>query len=290
LSASDATNEDFPRYDYTGYHQTSILDYFSGRCIGSYAGGEYGCADGYGRFGTKIRGFNLENVNLQRQEMLLQTTGEPVVLLRRKWTGIRCNCFTHNNESPEARCPICFGTGFVTGFDQYLNERRSDRRILVRFDPTTDDLSYKPYGLEQNFMPNGWTLTVPAIKDRDVLIRFNEDGTDEFRYEILNVNRNKLLFSLSGAQKFQLQRLDKTDIIYQWRAIRDTSKYPVKILTTMGVLRGHGPHIHEIVINENIVASSQINETTSTVAGHSHPIINGVVLEVLGHTHDIIIV
>lgn len=284
LGGSDASNENNPMYDYSGYHRTSILDYFSGKCVGSYAGGEYGCADGY-----KVRGMSLQTINMQRQEMLLQVTGESVVLLRRKWTGIRCKCFTLNNESPEARCPVCFGTGFVSGYDQYYNDRRSDRRILVRFDATVDDLAYKSHGLEQNFQPNAWTLTVPAIKDRDIIIRFNEDGTDEFRYEVLNVTRNKLLFSNSGSQKFQLQRLDRTDIVYQWRAIRSAANFPTKLMTTTGILRGHGPHMHEVIINEHISAPSQINQTTSTVAGHSHPIINGTVLEVLGHTHQIII-
>jgi hypothetical protein len=290
LSSSDDSNALLSSYDYTGYHQTSILDYFSGKCIGSYAGGEYGCADGSGKFHTKVRGLNIQETNLQREELLLNTTGEPIVLLRRMWTGIRCNCFRSNYESPEARCPQCFSVGFVGGYEQYFNPKRSDRRILVRFEPSNDDLAYKNRGLEQNFLPNAWTTVIPAIKDRDILIRFNEDGTEEYRYEILNVTRNKLLFSLSGAQKFQLHRIDKTDIIYQWRALRDAAKLPSEMYTATSVLAGHGPHVHKIVINEAITSISQINQTTGVSAGHAHTIINGVLQNVLGHTHDIILV
>jgi hypothetical protein len=301
LTASDETNEDIPGYDYSGYHQTSMLDYFSGKCIGSYHGGEYGCAcptsDQYGNAlepgeencNVKIRGFNLQDANMRREEMLLETTGEPVVLVRRKWTGIRCACYRHNNQQPDGRCPTCFSTGFETGYEQYFNQRRSDRRILVRFDPTTDDLMQVDRGLTQEFKPTAWTLTVPAVKDRDFIIRFNEDGTDEFRYEILNVTRNKLLFSLSGGQKFQLQRVDKTDIIYQWRAIRDTAKFPNELMTSVSTLAVHGPHMHEIVINEDITDVSQINQTTSYNADHNHPVISGIVQPVLGHTHNIVI-
>jgi len=301
LTASDETNEDLQRYDYSGYHQTSMLDYFSGKCLGSYHGGEFGCAcptsnqygdalePGQQNCNIKVRGFNLQEANMRREEMLLEITGEPVVFVRRKWTGIRCSCFRHNNQHPDARCHNCYGTGFETGYDQYFNQRRSDRRILVRFDPTTDDLLQMDRGLTQEFKPTGWTITVPAIKDRDFIIRFNEDGTDEFRYEVLNVTRNKLLFSLSGAQKFQLQRVDKTDMIYMWRAARDVAKFPRVIMTSISNLAVHGPHMHEIVVNEDITDVSQINQTTGYNAGHNHSIINGEIQETLNHTHNIIL-
>ena len=45
-------------------------------------------------------------------------------------------------------------------------------------------------------------------------MRFNEDGTEEYRYEILSVTRNKLFFSESGKQEFRMLRHDKTDVIY----------------------------------------------------------------------------
>ena len=282
LAASDETNTGFPPYDYSGFHQTNIMDYFSGHCIGSYAGGEYGCSDGY-----KTRGLNLQLINSQRLEILLQVTGEPVILLRRKWAGIRCNCFRMNLENAEGRCKNCFSVGFVGGYDQYYYQKRKDGRILMRFEPTADDLTVKSHGLQQTFAPNCWTLVEPAIKDRDIIIRFNEDGTEEFRYEVMNVTRNRLLFSLSGSQKMQIYRVDKTDIIYQWRAIRSTVDNPVKLNTTMGELRGYGPHFHVVTITDGIINLSQINSTTSTMASHNHPIINGIVQEVLGHSHEI---
>lgn len=283
LGGSDTSNANFPTYDYSGYHQTNILDYFSGHCIGSYSGGQYGCADGY-----MLRGLNLQDINTQRLDMLLDAEGEPVVLLRRLWTGLRCKCFRMNQEQPEGRCDKCFATGFVGGYEQYFNPRRPDGRIMVRFDPTVDSLTLKPMGLQETFIPNCWTLVIPAIKHRDVLIRFNEDGTEEFRYEVVNVTRNKLLFSLSGSQKMQAYRLDHTDPVYQWRATRSTADLPVQYNTTLGTLRGYGPHLHTITISNNIVNLSQINTTTSINAAHSHPVINGIILEVLGHSHSII--
>ncbi len=283
LSASDEFLENFAKYDYSGYRRTSIVDFFSGKCTGSYIGGEFGCGDGY-----RLRGFNFQEANIQRQDMLLDLQ-ERVILLRRMWTGFRCHCYRLNQEHAEARCPTCFGTGFVGGYEQFINPRESDGKIKMRFNPTVDDLASKPQGLEQNFVPNCWTIPVPTIKDRDIIIRFNQDLNEEFRYEVVNVTRNKTIFSYSGAQLLTVYRLDKTDIIYQWRAISDTSKYPAKMATSLSNLAGYGMHMHNIVINENITTLSDVNQTTSVNAGHCHTIINGVVTTVLGHTHQIVL-
>ena len=80
----------------------------------------------------------------------------------------------------------------------------------------------------------------------------------------------------------------KTNPIYQIRIFRDSSDFPAKLNTSLGFAVGLPPHAHEIVINENVMSVSQINQTTSLAQGHNHPIVNGQVLEVLGHTHLII--
>jgi hypothetical protein len=292
LSASDASQQDFPAYDYTGWHRTDPVAMLEGKCIGTYYGGEQFCADGYLGVGRMIRGVPLQSENHRRQEVLLEVTGEPCVLLRRMRTDITCSCYVATTEYPDDRCPYCAGTGFVSGFDQFFNPRRSDGRILVRFSATDEDLAPNEGGLESILIPECWTLVVPAIKDRDYIIRFNEDGTEEFRYEITKVARNKLINSFSGGQKFTAQRVRKTDPIYQVNSIYDTSKFPEKIVTSIGMVSGPGgilPHTHEVVVNEGIVSLVQINQTTSISQDHNHPVINGVVQEVLGHTHKIIL-
>ena len=288
LSASDANNEDFPSYDGVGWHRTDPLALLQGECIGTYYGGERYCADGYG-VGQQIRGVAFGDESSQRLEQLLKITGEPVVLLKRLYTGTTCSCMKSTAENPSLRCPICFGTGWVGGYEQYFNPRRSDGRIMVRFDATEEDIKYDDEGLESSFLPNCWTLVVPAVKSRDVLIRFNEDGTEEFRYEIQRVTRNKLIESLSGAQKFSLYRLRKTSPPYQWRAFRNTATQPQTLVSGIGFSDRVVPHTHNIVINENIISINQINHTTGISLDHSHPIINGVVQEVMGHTHDLIL-
>lgn len=289
LSADEALQTNFQPYDYAGWHRTDPEQLFAGACIGTYYGGELFCADGYG-VGFQVRGIPFNEANNQRQEMLLDLEGDPCCLLRRKTTGITCSCYEPATQNPSLRCPNCFGTGFVTGYDQYYFPRRSDGRIMVKFDPTEEDIKIEDEGLEGAFLPNCWTLTVPPLKSRDVLIRFNVDGTEEFRYKILRVTRNRLLSSISGAQKFSAVRVRRTDPIYQWRAIRNTAMYPERITTGIGMVAGPGgipPHTHELVINEHTTTAGQINQTTSWVRGHNHEIRNGVVMPALGHSHQL---
>lgn len=291
LSADEALQTNFQSYDYAGWHRTDPEQLFAGDCIGTYYGGEQFCADGYG-VGFQLRGVPFNEVNDQRQEMLLDLEGDPCCLLRRRTTGITCSCYEPSTQNPALRCPNCYGTGFVTGYEQYFFPRRSDGRIMVKFDPTEEDIKIEDEGLEGAFLPNCWTLTVPALKSRDVLIRFNEDGTEEFRYKVLKVTRNRLLSSISGAQKFSAVRVRKTDPIYQWRAFRNTATMPQTITTGIGMLKGPGgimiPHTHNLVVNENVFNSGQINETTSVARGHNHEIRNGVVMPALGHIHPLI--
>lgn len=294
LSASDADRVDFASYDYSGWHRTDITKLFDGTCVDTYIGGSYFCADGYSGVGNEIRGIPLNTISDQREEELLSVTGEPVCLFKRMWKGIVCHCVQSNKESPESRCQYCFGTGFIGGYSQYFNPRQSDGRIMVRFGPYDDDLKRDEVGLESFVIHDCWSLVVPSLVDSDFIIRFSEDGSEEYRYEVLNVTRNKLLFGLSGKQSFKAQRVRKTDPIYQVASFRNTATMPLKITTTVGLLRGPNgtviPHTHEIVVNEHITNISQINQMTSVSANHNHVIRDGNILPgELEHSHSIIL-
>lgn len=214
LSASEENNEDFSAFDFCGYHRPSLQSTFSGDCVGSYVGGEF----------NGSRGLFLNDRNLARLDTMLQTSGEPVVLLRRKWTGVKCSCFGLRREHQRTRCPLCYGTGFSGGYDRYINTRPISERwvntegyILIRVYPYTDDLKIEQsQGLVQPVELQCWTIAIPTIKDRDIIIRFDEDFVEEFRYEVLNTNRNKILMNSVGSQTFVAKRLDKTDVIYTY--------------------------------------------------------------------------
>jgi len=286
----DCLNENFKKYDYAGYHRTRPEDYIGGKCIGTYFGGEHYCADGYDSVGGPIRGLGFDDHQNQREEILLETYGMPMVLMKRQTSGKVSRHYDNKKENTIYRGLDNHGTDMVVGYEQFFNSRRSDGRILVRFDPTKEDIKREEMGLENEFIVNGWTLSYPMIKDGDVLIGYNRDGTPEFRYEIINVTRNKTFGNNDGRQIFTAVRVRKTDPINQFRVIHDTSLMPQTVNTGIGMVPGSiPPHLHEIVINEGIMSLAQVNQNTNIVQGHSHPIQNGVVCEVLGHRHDIIL-
>jgi hypothetical protein len=295
-AANDQDRSDFPAYDFVGWHRTNPEWFFKGLCVDTYMGGEMWCADGYLGINRQVRNIKFEDQASRLQEMLLDDigTGSPVVLLKRMWSGIQCRCVSLNQESPDPRCLYCYGTGISQSYEQYHNPRRSDGRILVRFGPVTEDIRREDSGLESYLIHDCWTLTYPKLNDSDIIIKYQPDGvTEEWRYEILDVTQNVLLNNATGVQKFRAQRIRKTDIIYQVPRVTDTSMFPESLSTTVGLLRGPNnipiPHTHEIVISENISGVTQINQMTSVSANHNHSVVNGVVSEVEGHTHSIIL-
>lgn len=182
----------------------------------------------------------------------------------------------------------CFSTGFTSGFQQMFNPRRSDRRILVRVDVSTDDLNIVDKGgFEPAYEPTAWTLPFPSIKDRDVLVRFTPDGMEEFRYEVLSVDRNRTLFANVGAQKMKLKRLPKTDIVYQYPVVRYPAPYPVVLTTSTASAAGIPAHSHTIVAPTG-ADLTLYNGGTQVSGNHNHIIYKGVIQNILGHTHTII--
>lgn len=303
MTVSDEINSGFPPYDFNNYHTDPRL-VLSGKCIGSYIGGTRGCIDGYsGSF--IIRGVSPVVQNLQRQEVLLNADGEPCILVRRQWTGVTCTCYVPTQEYPEGRCNKCFGTGMVVGWQQFFSPRRSDKKVMVRFDPTVETVDPTESGLESNLKPNCWTLTVPTIHERDFFVRFDQAGNEEFRYEVLNVTRNKFVLNNSGLQRFALQRIRKTDPIYMVPIYENVNTNTdgstgVNIFRTLStsieMSIGFPPHTHTIETSDMTISPLQVNGITSVVQGHSHVIKDGIVLDGsevpgesgIGHTHNLI--
>jgi hypothetical protein len=200
----------FQGYDYCGYHQALPEKILMGKDeCGSYLGGEF----------NGLRGFNIFDRVNSRNEILLEQVGEPSILLQRKWSGEQCDCMTLRKEHPRNRtCIRCFGTGFVGGYDIYQNLRRADRKVLLRFKETKHDLDIDAKKhLNVQMSPSCWTLPIPAIKDRDIVVRFDFVNNFEYMYEVLDVTKERFVYKHYGRQNLTLQRLDKTDIIYTFK-------------------------------------------------------------------------
>ena len=210
LVVTDYTESDkkfFQGFDFCGYHRAIPQQIFQGKGdCGSYLGGEF----------NKMRGMNLFDRMINREEVILDQTGEPVVLLKRIWDGPTCSCVGSRKQHPKIKsCKLCYGTGYSGGFNQHDYKRREDGRIMVMFGDTLEDLKLGPHAhLEQQYEPNCWTLPSPAIRDRDLIVRFDFSDNVEYIYEVLNVTKDKLFYRHYTRQRLSLKRLDKTDIAY----------------------------------------------------------------------------
>lgn len=206
---SDNDKMFFQGFDFCGYHKAipqNILQ-GTGDC-GSYLGGEF----------NGFRGMNLFDRMLSREEVLLDQVGEPVILLKRIWDGEICSCSDARRMHPKVKgCKACFGTGYDGGYTQYNFRRRSDGRVMLMFGDTQEDLKLGPHNhLEQMYEPSCWTLPNPAIRDRDLIVRFDFNNDVEFIYEVLNTTKDKLFFRHYTRQRLSIKRMDVSDQIYRF--------------------------------------------------------------------------
>jgi len=203
-------------YEYSGYHRASIASYLAGHGTGSPYSRQMDQATG------KLRscGLNIYDRMVQQEEMLIQATGEPVWLLRRKWTGELCPCWDKQRMRASARCDVCFGVGYVGGYVPFINPKEPDGRIWIRVNPNVDDLKSQEQGLFQVNDINAWALPSPILRDRDVIVRFDPTtGKESWRYVIQNVTRNMGLFNAYTAQTIVMVKLDKTHPINYTRTV-----------------------------------------------------------------------
>lgn len=290
LTTVEEVNEDFLRYDFGGYRRNHPADLLAGKCVGSYLGGEHYCADGYEGVGRQERGIPIQNLITQREEVLIETTGHRVALFRRMYAGKTSMHYDSIRENTAYRGFDNHGTAIVSGYERYWNTRDPAGLIRVSFNPTKEDIKRQEPGLENEFIPGCWTLVTPPVQDGDFFVRFNIDGTEEWRYEIIDVERNRTFNGEFGAQKFTAVRVRKTDPIYQVPLNRVSGTLPEELNTSMSTgPDGIPPHIHTIRVNENITDVTQLQTLTNVVQGHNHAVRQGVVIEVLEHSHSLII-
>ena len=206
---SDEDKKFFQGFDFCGYHRALPQKTLQGidDCP-SYLGGEF----------NGFRGFNLFDRMVGREEVLLDQSGEPVILLRRIWNGTTCSCANLRGQHPKVKsCNECYGTTFEGGYDQYLYKRRVDGRVMVKFGDTAEDLKLTQQShMQVEYEPSCWTLPAPAIRDRDLIVRFDYTNDIEYIYEVLDVTKEKLVFRHFTRQRLRLKRLDKTDIVYTY--------------------------------------------------------------------------
>ena len=113
----------FPNYPYEGYHRYTIAEYLNGGGASPYSRQLHG--------GTQAdrEGLYWYNRHIQRLEMLIQSTGDIAVLLRRKFTGEICSCYDGRRGQSRNRCPICVTPETKIMVENYLLKAIQDLKV-----------------------------------------------------------------------------------------------------------------------------------------------------------------
>lgn len=144
---------------------------------------------------------------IKRNNWILEQGGERVKLFIRKQKGVRCTCgwdprMFEYYKQPKADCELCFGTGWVGGYEGPYD-------IIVAPEDAERRIEQTPNGRHLNFQYEVWTGPSPVITQRDFLVK----QTGE-RFSIGPVHT----VTARGAplqQSFTIAYLDECDIRYR---------------------------------------------------------------------------
>ncbi len=146
---------------------------------------------------------------IRRNRWILEQGGERVKLFTMKTNGMPCLCTLQVDpksreygKQPSNRCEICYGVGFVGGYEGPYD-------IIVAPDDAEKRISQGMTGRRKEHTYEVWMSFSPIVSQRDFLIKQNND-----RYSIGPVrcptNRGNIM-----QQHFNIQYLDSHDIRYQ---------------------------------------------------------------------------
>ncbi|MDO8640301.1 MAG: hypothetical protein Q7R33_02055 [Nitrosarchaeum sp.] len=174
---------------------------------------------------------------IRRNSWLLDQTGERVLLFLRKTTGVKCECLkrderTHN-QPKVGPCKICWGTGFVGGYEG---------PVEIRIAPfkTDQKINMTDRGMKLLNVEDTWTTISPTISQRDFLVRRNSQ-----LYAIGPISQPKIK-GVGVQQHFSVESLDSTDIRCEFVASLDLFDYS----THIGLRKSKAHYTEDPVISD----------------------------------------
>jgi hypothetical protein len=141
---------------------------------------------------------NLINMMPNYYTEQLNIGGEDIIWLRRKISGVPCpNSNSQEEQCTVSKCPICFGTLYVGGYDNPI-------KLKMSFNPQKADIDFQQAGLVVREQPTAWTMdTEPIMKSMDLVVTYNN-----VRYLIVTQESEEK----RGKRMYQRLTLTKPDI------------------------------------------------------------------------------
>ncbi len=114
----------------------------------------------------------IKDAILYRNKLILEGASDLCQVHRIKQEGTRCTnpqCPAFNNyqQAGNPDCNICFGSGWVGGYN-YIEE------IKVRLAPSNERLELGSDGALRQVKPKSWTMAEPIINTHDVIINMSQ--------------------------------------------------------------------------------------------------------------------
>jgi len=129
---------------------------------------------------------------------------------------VLCECVDYSTNQPDMNCEICYGAGFPVGWVKYncvATKYNPTDTILVRVPKTDFRIILNKEGLVEQQKNRHWTLTVPYIKDYDIIAGTIGDNIGKV-YEIVN-KTDSYLRGIFLHQEFETILLEKSDVRYK---------------------------------------------------------------------------
>lgn len=185
---------------------------------------------------------------IRRSKWILFQGGERVKVFLKKTAGFKCGCNSDTRKQARADCPLCFGAGFIGGYDGPYD-------IIIAPDNAEKSVTQGNRGKNLAHTYDTWTANEPLVSRRDFIVKQNGD-----RYAIGSVsmpsNRGTQLL-----QFFPISYLDEASILYKV-PVMDTSVLVAP--QTRYIVRGEGGSTPMMTEKSNIGDEREIRGKTVT--------------------------
>lgn len=180
---------------------------------------------------------------IRRNSWLLDHAGERVLLFIRKTTGTKCTCYKRNERThaqPQVgSCKICWGTGFVGGYEGPFEIRISPFQSEQKIRMTER-------GMKLENIEKTWTTISPIITQRDFIIRRKAQV-----YAIGPISTPEVK-GVVTQQHFDVEYVDSTDIRYEFIASLNLFNYKQNI----GLRKPHAHYTEDPIITDGEIVEN----------------------------------
>lgn len=181
---------------------------------------------------TATSNFEMEKIDwvwregVRRNGWLLAQGGERVKVFLRKHAGASCVCRREDYKQPLGDCLVCFGTGFVGGYEGPFD-------LIIAPDDGERSIRREASGVSVSHSYEVWTGPQPLLRQQDFIVKINGE-----RYSIGGI-RSPNPRGMILQQHFTIGHIEEKDIRYRV-PVDNPMRYALNQLQAQ-VPPGHGP-------------------------------------------------